>query len=310
MIIKGSKHSFKMRFYVLFVFYTLIFLFYPGNSYHFDIFAFNRDLFNTNPEQQQAVKIKPIPYLKSTYYPFIQSEGIYVVDLDSFTPIFERNAHSKFFPASTTKVVTALTAYDLYKPDDVVTVKNVKSEGHTMGLVEGERITVENLLYGMLVYSGNDAAYALAQVKDYNQFIQLMNDKAKKLHMVNTHFSNPAGLDQDNHYSSPFDLALAAREFLRNKYLSKFVSIKEITVSDEDFKYFHKLTNINKLLGEVQGLGGLKTGFTENARENLISFFKHGDRNYIIVVLRSEDRFEDTKTVINWIKTNIDHINL
>lgn len=309
MILKNKNKSLPLRFYILFVFYTFLFLFYPGNSYHFDIFAFNRPLFTKSPERKLLIKISPIPILRSPNYPQVSAEGIYVVDLNSFTPLFEKNTHQRFFPASTTKIITALTAYDIYQPDNIITVKNVKNDGQLMGLIPGEKITFENLLYGMLVYSGNDAAYVLANDKDFDSFINLMNKKAQALNMRSSHFSNPAGLDQNSNYSSPFDMALAARELLKNKTLAKIVSTKEITISDVDFKYFHKLTNINKLLGEVAGLGGLKTGYTENAGENLISFYKNNGHQYIIVMMKSADRFADTRNVIDWLKTNIDYIN-
>ncbi len=212
-------------------------------------------------------------------------------------------------PASTNKIITALVANDLYKPDTVVTIQRVVAEGQTMGLVQNERITIENLLYGTLVHSGNDAAYALANEYGFDQFVKRMNAKAKELRMTHSHFTNPTGLDDYSQYVSPFDLALAARELLKNKFLSKIVSTKEITISDVDFQIFHKLTNVNKLLGEIQGIGGLKTGYTENAGENLVSFYKHNGHQFIVIILKSLDRFEDTKNIITWINENIDYIN-
>ena len=126
--------------------------------------------------------------------------------------------------------------------------------------------------------------------------------------MKNSKFSDPAGLEETSQYTSPYDLALVARELLKNPYLSKIVSTKEITISDIDFKYFHRLTNVNRLLGEISGLGGLKTGYTEEAGENLVSFYKKNGHQFVIVVLKSEDRFLDTSNIINWIEENIDYI--
>jgi D-alanyl-D-alanine carboxypeptidase len=125
--------------------------------------------------------------------------------------------------------------------------------------------------------------------------------------MSSSHFKNPAGLDDMDQYTSPFDLSLAARALLANNYLAKIVSIKEITIADSDYKYFHHLVNVNKLLGEVQGVGGLKTGYTENAGENLVSFYKKNSHQSIIVVLKSNDRFADTKNIISWINENVDY---
>ena len=298
----------KFRFYLLFLFYTLLFLFYPGDSEYFKIFAYNRALF-TKIDQKKALKNNPFPYLKFPYYPQISAEGIYVVDLPSFTPVFEKNPHQQFIPASTTKIVTALVAADIYNPDDVLTVKRRIEEGQIMELIIGEKITAENLLYGILVHSGNDAAYTLADNYGYEKFLDLMRQKTEQLSMKNSRFADPAGLDEFNQYTSPFDLALAARSLLENNELKKIVATKEITSADVDYKYFHKLSNVNKLLGEVQGIGGLKTGFTENAKENLVSFYKSNGHQFIIVILKSDDRFEDTRQVISWINSNVDYLS-
>lgn len=300
----------KLRFYLLFVFYILLFLFYPGDSFYLHLFSYNRALFEKKEIVKES-KINPIPYLKNPFYfPETSSEGVYVVDLTSFTPILERNKHNRFLPASTVKIITALVAVEVYKPDQIIEVKKTIYEGQLMNLQIGEKITVENLLYGTLVHSGNDAAYVLAENYGYKKFIELMNKKAAELNMKNSHFSDSSGLVEVNQYSSPFDLALAARELLKNQYLSKIVSTKEIIISDVDFKYFHTLTNVNKLLGEIAGLGGLKTGYTEEAGENLVSFYKRNDHQFVIVILKSQDRFFDTTNVIKWIEENVDYITI
>lgn len=296
----------KLRFYLLLFFFTLLFLFYPGDSEYFKIFAYNRAHF-AQTDQPIKLKTDPIPYLKFPYYPAITAEGTYIVDLPSFTPVFEKNSHQQFIPASTAKIITALVAADLYEPEDVLTVKRTIEEGQIMNLVIGERITAENLLYGILVHSANDAAYTLADNYDFEKFLELMKQKTLQLSMINSHFIDPAGLEEFNQYTTPFDLALAARALLENSELKKMVATKEITIADVDYRYFHKLANVNKLLGEVQGIGGLKTGFTENAKENLVSFYKSNGHQFIIVILKSEDRFEDTKQVISWINANIDY---
>lgn len=298
----------KLKFVLPFIFYTFLFLFYPGDSVYFHIFAYSRASF-AQQEKKLNLKLKPIPYLKFSYYPEISAEGVYVVDLPSFTPVLERNTHQSFFPASTTKIVTALVAFDIYQPDQIITIKNPINDGQTMGLIAGEKITVENLLYGILVHSANDAAYALAENFGLEKFINLMNKKAKDLKMSSTYFVNPAGYDDIKQATTPFDLALAARVLLANKYLAKITATKEITISDVDFKIFHKLSNVNKLLGEIQGIGGLKTGYTENAGQNLVSFYKKNGHQFIIVILKSKDRFTDTKNIIAWLEEDIDYLN-
>jgi serine-type D-Ala-D-Ala carboxypeptidase (penicillin-binding protein 5/6) len=297
------------RFYFLLVIFTLIFLSYPGDSLYFSIFAYHPELFAKTSTENKPV-IHPIPILRNQYPPATTAESVFIVDLPSFTPIYERNIHEHLYPASTTKIVTALVASDLYKPDDIATIKRATAEGQIMYLQQNERITIENLFYGMLVYSANDAAYAIADQYGFDAFITKMNEKAQAIGMKDSHFRNPAGLDDVNQYSSAYDLALASRELLSHNYLKKFVSTKEITISDIDFKYFHKLTNVNKLLGEVQGIGGLKTGYTEAAGENLVSYYRKNNHEFIVVILKSQDRFEDTKSVVKWIDENVDYINV
>lgn len=296
----------RFKHILLFSFFTMLFLFYPGDSYYFHLFAYNRSLIDKS-EPELRLKINPVPVLRQPYYPTITAEGVYLVDLPSFTPLLSRNEHEKLFPASTTKIITALVAYDVYKPDQIITVKRTIGDGQVMGLVAGEKITVENILYGMLVYSGNDAAFVLADNYGFDKFIALMNEKAKQLGMKDSHFVNPNGLDSGEQHTTAFDLALAARELLKNPYLAKIVSTKEITISDVDFKYFHQLNNVNKLLGEIQGVGGLKTGYTEEAGENLVSFYKKNGHEFVIVILKSLDRFNDTTNIINWINANVDY---
>lgn len=299
----------KYRLIFLFIIFALLFLFYPGDSYYFHIFAYNRQAFH---EPVAPSKLPPlsIPFLPYPSGPEVTAAGVYIADLPSFTPLYQRNSRERLFPASTTKIITALVVNDIYKPEDILTVKEASVEGQVMGLVPGERITEENLLYGMLVYSANDAAYTFADNVGYDKFIALMNKKTQELHMNSSHFENPAGLDDPNQYTTPFDLSLAARELLKSSYLAKFVATKEITISDVDYTYFHQLTNVNKLLGEIHGIGGLKTGYTENAGENLVSFYKKNGHEFVMVILKSDDRFADTRAVVQWIDNNVQYYNL
>lgn len=296
------------RFYFFLLFFFFLFLFYPGEHPYLKIFAFNSQTF-IQETAIQPIKIQPIPITNNAPPPFVTAEGVYVVELDSFSTLYEKNSQTKFFPASTTKIITALVAADLYQPDKIITINQASVEGQIMNLVPNERITAENLLYGILVHSGNDAAYALANEHGFNNFIQMMNEKALEIGMKNSHFKNPAGLDDMEQMTTPFDLALAGRELLQNPYLRKMVSTKEIIISDVDYRQFHTLTNVNKLLGEVQGLGGLKTGYTELAGENLVSFYRKDNHDYIIVILKSQDRFLDTRTIVTWIDSNVQYIS-
>lgn len=290
---------------------AVFFLFYPGDGYYVRFFSFNRRLF-AQQEWKIDHKVNAIPYLvDGSFYPAISAQGAYVVDLLSFTPIFDKNPRTHFLPASTAKIVTALVAADLYTPETVLTVQRVVDQGQIMGLIEGEKMTFENLLYGLLVHSGNDAAYVLADnhPRGYEAFVAAVNHKVRGLGMKDSVFQNPAGLDEFGQHTSPYDLAIASRALLTNKELAKIVSIKSITVSDVDFMYFHKLDNINKLLGEIPGIGGLKTGYTEDAGENLVTMYRKNGHTFLIVILKSEDRFEDTRQIVDWLESNVDYIN-
>ena len=298
---------------VVFLSFSFLLLFYPGNYWLTHVFS-QQDLWREKPVAPFA--LHSIPEVNNyAPSPFISAEGVYIADLSSFTPIFQRNSNQKMYPASTAKIMTALVVADVFKPTDVIVVtkqitKEDQPDWQLMGLVTDEKMTVENLLYGTLVYSANDAAFTLANAYGYDAFITKMNEKAASLGMKNSHFKNPIGIDDAEQLTTPYDLALAARALLKNSYLAKFVSTKDITISDTDYKYFHKLSNVNELLGKVVGIGGLKTGYTELAGQNLVSFYKKNGNQYIIVVLKSLDRFADTQNLTQWIDLYVSHVSM
>ena len=264
-----------------------------------------------NPSHLVSIKLPPpapYPVNRTGAYPGVDitATGLVVLDIDSGVLLYKRNEEELLAPASTTKILTALVALDAYNLDDVVTVKDVMSEGQVIGLVPGERITVENLLFGALIHSGNDAAYALAEnyPGGVDKFVVAMNDKAKALQLTKSTFTNPVGFDNPNHKMSPMDLARLGRVALENKVIAKMVAIPQITISDVTHTYFHSLKNVNELLGKIPGVGGIKTGWTEEAGENLITLVQRSDHRVIIVVLRSKDRFGETAKIIDWVFSN------
>lgn len=247
----------------------------------------------------------PFPINTSGYYPGseVTAQGVVVVDVDSGAPMFKRNEEVSMSPASTTKILTALVALDHYGLDDVVTVQTAANNGAVMGLVPGERITVENLLYGTLIHSGNDAAWSLAEhfPGGVEKFVEAMNVKAADIHLTQSHFTNPVGYDDPNHKMTPTDLSRLAAYALTNKTIAKIVAIPQITISDVTHTYFHSLVNVNQLLGKIPGVGGIKTGWTEEAGENLVTLIERNGHRVIIVVLKSTNRFVDTTMLIDWI---------
>lgn len=250
----------------------------------------------------------PFPIHTSGFYPGLEiaARSIVILDLGSAATLFSRNEHVPMSPASTTKILTALVVMDHYELDDIVTVQTAIHDGQVMGLVPGERITVENLLYGALVQSGNDAAWALAEhfPGGVEKFVEAMNLKAKEIHLVNSYFTNPVGFDDPSHTMTAADLATLASFALTNKTIAKIVGIPQITISDVTHTYFHPLTNVNQLLGKIPGVGGIKTGWTEEAGENLVTLIERNGHRVIIVVLKSGDRFAETAQLINWVFTS------
>jgi len=285
---------------------SFAFLIYPGRNTLLKEAAQNPEAFT--PRKTLNFQPQPLPQLKQPFQPeFFTSPAYLVMDLSSFTPVLSRNARQKMFPASLVKLATALVSYKTYGLDKILTVKKVIPDELSMGLVPGERLTSLNLLYGILVYSANDAAYTLAEnyTGGVKKFVSEMNKLAQKLKMTETNFANPIGFDNPTQYSTAFDLALLSREFLAHPFLLNLTSTKAITVSDVAFEHLHYLTNINELLGEIPHLGGLKTGTTESAGQNLISFYRLNNRPLLIVLLKSEDRFNDTRLLINYLTENL-----
>jgi D-alanyl-D-alanine carboxypeptidase (penicillin-binding protein 5/6) len=263
---------------------------------------------NSNVEKiENVISYPPLPVLnQSVSFPVLSAQAALVVDLDSGISLYEKDPDKPLLPASTTKIMTALVAMENYSEDQVLGVSDEKIEGQKMGLKKGEQITVRDLLYGLLVYSANDAAEVLA--KSFNggreAFIAAMNEKAKELSLDNTKFTNPSGLDGDGHVSTARDLIRISEVAMKNPEFAKIVGTKTLVVRSIDGKISHYLTNINELLGKIPGVLGVKTGWTENARENLVTYVNRDNHRIMIAVLGSQDRFGETRELIDWIYTN------
>jgi len=256
---------------------------------------------------EKPVELIVIPILReNTIFPMFSAQAVLVEDLDSGTILYEKNSNTPFLPASTTKIITALVAMDSYPLNKILTVGNIDVDGQKMHLVTGEQISVENLLYGILVYSANDAAEVLAQnyFGGRAAFINAMNLKSVELELTDTFFENPTGFDGINQKTTARDLIKTSTVAMQRPLFRKIVGTKEIVVESVDGEIVHRLVNINKLVGEIDGVLGVKTGWTENARENLITYVERGDKKVMMVVLGSQDRFGETETLIDWIFTN------
>lgn len=239
--------------------------------------------------------------------PQLSSRAVLVKDLGTDTILHQKDASISFPIASTTKIMTALVASEYFKDNSILTVKEgAKVSGARVGLSSGEDLSFRSLLYGMLLSSGNDAAYTIAENYPGGVlgFVSAMNKKASLLYLTSTHFDNPAGFDSPKHYSSAKDLAIITQEALKNQRLAKIFATKETNIVSLDKKYRHELVNLNRLLSQVRGVLGVKTGFTQEAKENLVTFVNRDNHQILTVVLGSNDRFGESTKLIEWAYQN------
>ncbi|MDO8461117.1 MAG: hypothetical protein Q7S38_01600 [bacterium] len=242
--------------------------------------------------------------------PVISAKSAVVMDSDSQVVLFSKNENLVSPMASTTKLVTALVALDYFGQDDIITVNKSSINGVTIGFRNGERVYFKDMLYAMLLPSANDAALAVAQNYQGGDmaFVLAMNNKAEKYHLLSTRFSDPSGLDEENS-TTALDLTRLATIVMKDKILAQVVGTQEREISDITGTKTYKLINLNKLLGK-DGINGVKTGFTTEAGEVLITSRQENGHNFIIVVMNSEDRFLDTEKLVDYIKGNISYLNL
>ncbi|EFK96013.1 protein containing Peptidase S11, D-alanyl-D-alanine carboxypeptidase A domain [sediment metagenome] len=278
----------------------------PGRNVFYDL-ELGEDRPLTRPKPVVYIPVSQSPVnITGVNAPWISARGAVVIDADDKTILYSKNPDLKLLPASTTKIMTALVALQAYPLDKVIIIDSVHQTGQVMKLQPGEKITVENLLYGLLVNSANDAATILAQ--NYpggeDEFIKAMNQKSRDLGLVNTNFTNASGLDAYGHFTTAHDLALIAAEAMKQPVFKKIVGTLGITVADVDNTVAHSLVTINELLGKVPGLSGVKTGWTEAAGECFVAFVLRDNHQIITVVLGSADRFGETQQLINWVYSN------
>jgi len=221
------------------------------------------------------------------------------MDGDTGRVLYEKDSHARRLIASITKLMTALVALESgHELEEAVTVAPEWAgvEGSSIYLRPGEEITLEALLYGLLLRSGNDAALAVAGHcgGTVEGFVAQMNRKARELGMRDSSFANPNGLNEEGHYSSAYDMALLARACLENEELAKIVSTKSITLGTRTF------TNHNKLLWRYEGCVGLKTGFTEKAGRTLVSAARRDGVTLICVTLNAPSDWADHTALFDY----------
>lgn len=258
--------------------------------------------------EDRVFELRPVLKTGIFSFPILSAQSVIVLDLDSGISLYEKNPNSLLLPASLTKLVAAMVALEAFPRDQVLTFSGRSVDGQKMGLVKGESLTVEDAVKALLVYSANDAAYLLAEnyPGGISGFVSAMNEKASLLGASSTHFENPTGFDGGNHKTTAWDLVKISKAVLGNKEMMEIVGKKEITVVGLGSGKQYVLHNTNKLLDEVDGVLGIKTGWTENARENLITYYNKDNKSILVVLLGSQDRFGETKELLNWVVESYD----
>lgn len=222
------------------------------------------------------------------------AKAICLYDVDARQMVYGYNENIRMLPASITKIVTAITALELGNPEDVVTVdqKSAGTEGSSLYLRAGEKITLINLIYGMMLHSGNDAANAIATHFGYEEFVEQMNETVKRADATDSHFENPSGLDGENHRVTALDMAKITAYAMKNPLFCQIVATKQTSIVSED-GYTRWLKNHNKLLWMYENTKGVKTGYTKKAGRTLVSSASDGETNLICVTLNDADDWND-----------------
>lgn len=298
----------KKFFYKFFIIFFTIITTFPTLSFCDDIddeetVNVNSQIISSSMSEQEKIKI-----------PEINSRACVVIDRNTNTILYGKKENEKRKMASTTKIMTAIITIENCNLDNSVEVskKAAGTGGSRLGLKAGDKITIRGLLYGLMLRSGNDCAVCLAEYVggSLEGFANLMNEKAKELNLKNTNFETPHGLDSENHYTTAYELALLSNYALKNKIFAQLVGSKNYTIMINGST--KSLTNTNELLGEFQGVYGIKTGFTNGANRCLVTACKRNDIDIICVVLGADTkkfRTEDSIKLINYIFNNFQNVN-
>lgn len=227
-----------------------------------------------------------------------------LMDRESRRVLCEKDAYTKRPMASTTKIMTALLALEKGNMEDMVktSARAAHVEGSSMWLAEGETLKLEDMLYGLMLSSGNDAAIAIAEhiSGSVEKFAEEMTWKAHEIGAVNTSFKNPSGLDEEGHYTTAYDLALITCYALENEKFAEIVKTKRKTVPWQGHQWDRVLKNHNKLLSMYEGCDGVKTGFTKKTGRCLVSSATRDNWQLVAVTLKAPNDWEDHKKLLDY----------
>lgn len=237
--------------------------------------------------------------------PSVSAGGAILINSDDGKVIYEKNADKKLYPASTTKIMTAIVVFQTLEDtgtdldsEVIIPKEAVGVEGSSIYLKAGEKVAIRELMYGMMLQSGNDAATALAICcgGDLQTFIDKMNDKALELGCKSTHFVNPSGLFDEEHYTTARDLACIGREAMKNDEFRQIVGAEKWKSEDTERSFVNK----NKTIGQYDGATGIKIGFTKRSGRTLVASAKRGETELIAVVLNDGNWFNDAYAMIDY----------
>lgn len=230
----------------------------------------------------------------------VSSECACVIDMTTGRVIYEKNMAKTHTMASTTKIMTALVALENSNLEDVVTVSAnaAGEEGTSLYLKAGQKATMEDLLYGLMLQSGNDAAIAIAEgvAGNVDKFAELMTARAKKIGALNSSFKNPNGLDEEGHFTTAYDLAMITREAMMNEKFREIVSTKSKTILEGT----QTVSNHNKMLRMYDGCIGVKTGFTKKSGRCLVSAASRNGVEVVAVTLNAPNDWNDHKMMLDY----------
>ncbi|MEW5784876.1 MAG: D-alanyl-D-alanine carboxypeptidase family protein [Bacillota bacterium] len=241
---------------------------------------------------------------ETEYEDGISALAAVLMDQKSGRVLWERNPHRSLPIASITKIMTAILALELGHMEDVIVVSKeaADTEGSSIWLEEGEKKTLEELLYGLILISGNDAAVAIAEhlAGSVEEFAMLMNEKAREIGAVNSHFTNPHGLPDDEHFSTAYDMALIACYALNNERFREIAATEEHTISWPDHPWDRIMSNQNRLLEKYPGGDGVKTGWTQKAGRCFVGSATRNDWQLVVVVLNAPQMWEDATALLDY----------
>ncbi len=246
----------------------------------------------------------PNTALAVTDEPDIMASAVVLIDEASGKVLYENNMNQQLYPASTTKIMTALLTLENMKLDDVITVPDdfVNDGEAGIWLEAGEKHTVEDLLMALMLRSANDAAQALAigVAGSVEEFAELMNQKAESLGLVNTHFTNANGLHNDEHYTSAYDLAMITKAAMEYEDFNRIITTKSWAIPGPPNGEDRMVYNLNSLLSRYEYADGVKTGYTKQAGNCIVSSATKDGQRFIVAILNSNDMYTQSQELLEW----------